>query len=69
MKELRLRPDRTIDSTDNNEFANGLRDETLLAEDMLEEIPVDDRIPDGIDETGEGERPVYDEMGIDRDTE
>lgn len=68
MKEFKVPSDRTVDSTDNNEFAAGLRDETMLAEDAIEnaldDVPLDDLIPGAIDETGEADRPLYDEMGV-----
>ena len=68
MADYTLEADRTIDSTDNNEFATGLRDETMLAEEMVGgEIPLDDEIPESVDEAREGDRPLYNEMGMDPD--
>lgn len=60
--------DRVIDSTDNNEYADGDRDENFWEEDIIDtEIPVDDTIPGGLDETGEGHRPEYHEEGFRED--
>ncbi|MCL2561388.1 MAG: hypothetical protein FWE10_03585 [Rikenellaceae bacterium] len=57
--------DRTIDSTDNNEYADGERDETLWDTDIVDtEVPVDDAIPDALDEYNEGSRPLYSEDGF-----
>lgn len=57
--------DRVVDSTDNNEYADGDRDETLWEEDIVDTgIPVDDTIPGGLDESGEGDRPEYGEEGF-----
>lgn len=67
MREYRIRGDRTIDSTDTNEFATDLRDETMIADDLVEERPLSDYIPDGVNEEGENQRPIYDEMGMDDD--
>lgn len=67
MGEYRLRGDRTIDSTDTNEFATDLRDETILPDDLIEEKPLSDYIPDGVNEAGENARPIYNEMGMDDD--
>ena len=67
MTDFKLPSDRTIDSTDNNEFATGLNDETLLAENLVDIDPLDDMIPDAVNEAGEGDRPLYNESGI-RDT-
>ena len=69
MEELKLPSDRRIDSTDTNEFANGMRDETLLAEDIYDDtatdVPLDDDIPDAVNENMEEERPLYNESGMD----
>lgn len=65
---LRMPSDRIVDSTDNNEYAEDMRDENLVGEDLWDsEIPEDDEIPDGIDELGEGERPLYDEEGYEHE--
>ena len=59
--------DRTIDSTDNNEYADGDRDETLWDADIVDtEIPLDDAIPDALDEYNESPRPLYSEDGFRR---
>lgn len=64
MEKIRYRSDRTIFSTHNNGFAGNERDETLVAENLVDtQIPIDDRIPDGVGEIVEDERPVYDEEG------
>lgn len=61
---FRLPPDRAIDSTDNNEYAGGERDETIWEDELIDvNIPIDDTISDAIDEEGEMERPIYDENG------
>jgi len=63
-RKIAFKTDRVRNSTDNNEYSEGLRDETELAEELIDtEIPTDDMIPDGINETQEGDRPLYDEMG------
>ena len=36
MAEIRIRSDRRVDSTDNNGFADGTRDETAIAADLTE---------------------------------
>lgn len=70
MGEFKLRSDRRIDSTDTNEFANGMRDENLLAEDLVEDavedVSLDDEIPDAVNENRDEDRPLYDESGMDR---
>lgn len=64
MDEIKFRNDRTILSTSNNGFAGNERDENLVEENLVDtEIPTEDRIPDGIDEIIEDDRPVYDEEG------
>lgn len=66
MTKLELPSDRVIDSTDTNEYAEGLRDETIAEEYLIDtEVPIDDEIPEGVNETQEGERPLYDEQGYD----
>ena len=51
MGKIEIRNDRTVLSTENNGYAGDERDETLVEDDLVDtEIPVDDRIPDGIDE-------------------
>ena len=58
MGKLEIRNDRTVLSTENNGYAGSERDENLIEEDLVDtEIPVDDRIPDGIDEIVEDDRP------------
>lgn len=64
MGKIKFRNDRTVFSTDNNGFAGNERDENLIEEDLIDtRIAVDDRIPDGVDEIVEDDRPVYDEEG------
>lgn len=64
MGKIALPTDRTILSTNNNGFAGNERDETLVDENLRDsEIATDDRIPDGIVEIAEDNRPVYDEEG------
>lgn len=64
MDEIKFRNDRTILSTSNNGFAGNERDENLVEENLVDtEIPTEDRIPDGVDEIIEDDRPVYDEEG------
>lgn len=64
MGKLEIRNDRTVLSTENNGYAGDERDETLVDDDLVDtEIPVDDRIPDGIGEIIMDDRPVYDEEG------
>ena len=50
MAEIRIRSDRRVDSTDNNGFADGTRDETAIAADLTEEVSVDEEIPEALDE-------------------
>ena len=64
MKPLRYDSDRTIDSTDNNEYAEGYRDEIIAGEEIVgEQIPLSDYIPDALNEDGGYDRPIYDENG------
>ena len=64
MNKIELPTDRIIDATDNNEYAEGLRDEGLSEEEMMNtEIPLSEDIIDDFDESGEGERPLYNEEG------
>lgn len=64
MKKLKFDTDRKIESTDNNEYSEGLRDENLVEQDGWDsEIPLDDYIPDIIDETGEEDVEMYNEEG------
>ncbi|WP_418990671.1 hypothetical protein [Alistipes sp.] len=64
MPKVRFHNDRTVFSTSNNGFAGNERDENLVEEDLLAtRIAEDDRIPDGVDEIVEDDRPVYDEEG------
>ena len=64
MRKIKLLTDRTVFSTDNNGYAGNERDETLVDQNLWDsEIAADDRIPDGIGEIGEDDRPVYDEEG------
>lgn len=64
MKTVRYDSDRTIDSTENNEYAEGYRDEILAGETIFgEQIPTDEFIPEGVNEDELGDRPLYDENG------
>ena len=64
MKKIKFPTDRMRNSTDNNGYAEGFRDETLWEEDIVDtDVPFDDEIPDDVDETGEADRPVYNEEG------
>lgn len=65
---IRIDSDRTVDSTDNNEFADGMRDETSIPDNLIEIISIDEEIPEALDEAQVGERPLYDEAGL-RDNE
>lgn len=66
MGKIELPADRVINSTDTNEYAEGFRDETAAEEYMIDtEIAIDDAIPQGVNETKEGKRPLYDEQGYD----
>lgn len=65
MGALEYTTDRQIISTDNNEFSDGDRDENLWDEDLTDtDIPTDDDIPDGVNESRERPRPEYDEEGF-----
>ncbi len=67
MSKFHLRSDRVIDSTDTNEYSEGLRDENIAEEYLIDaEVSIDDEIPQGVNETREGERPLYDEQGYDK---
>ena len=58
MRKIKLPTDRTVFSTDNNGYAGNERDETLVDQNLWDsEIAADDRIPDGIGEIGEDDRP------------
>jgi hypothetical protein len=66
MKEQKIKydADRIIDSTENNEYSEEQRDETLIEENILDtELPIDDEIPEEVDETREDDRPSYEEEG------
>jgi len=64
MAILEFPDDRIVDSTDTNEYAEGLRDENLIEEDLIDtEVATEDRIPGAVNETAEGNRPLYDEEG------
>lgn len=58
MRKIKLPTDRTVFSTDNNGYADNERDETLVDQNLWDsEIAANDRIPDGIGEIGEDDRP------------
>lgn len=65
MTKIKLPSDHVVNSTDTNEYAEGMRDENLAEAYLYDvgNIPVDDYIPEGVDEMQEGERPIYDEEG------
>ena len=64
MKQVKFDTDRVVDSTENNEYTDGYRDENLVDENLLDtEIPTDDEIPDGVDEDRTEDRPQYNEQG------
>ncbi|MCD7962024.1 MAG: hypothetical protein LUF90_00340 [Rikenellaceae bacterium] len=64
MSIIEFPTDRIIDSTENNEFAEGTNDENLWKEDIVDtQISSDDRIPDVTNETGIEDTPVYNENG------
>ena len=68
MKHFEFETDRVVDSTENNEYQQGLRDENLIEEDLMDtEIPFTDEIPDAVKENKEDDRPLYDEEGYRRD--
>jgi hypothetical protein len=68
MSRFHLHSDRVIDSTDNNEYSEGLRDETISEEYLIDtDVPVDDAISQEVSDTPEGERPLYDEQGYDEE--
>lgn len=60
--------DRIIDSTDTNEYAENMRDETMWEQSLIDtELPESEYIPDMTGETGEDDRPVYEESGYDKE--
>ncbi len=64
MKKVQYRADRKINSTENNGYAEGVRDEQLVAQDLIDtEIPESDILPQAINETREEQREVYNEEG------
>lgn len=68
MKHFEFETDRVIDSTENNEYVEGFRDENLIEENLLDtEIPFTDKIPDAVKENQEEDRPLYDEEGYRKD--
>ena len=68
MANFNYNPDRVADSTDNNEYADGDRDENLWEEDIVDtDIATDDAIINGEEDKGEGERPEYSEAGFRKD--
>ncbi|WP_295937208.1 hypothetical protein [uncultured Alistipes sp.] len=68
MSKIEFPSDRAVISTDNNDFVGPELDENLIEEDLIDtEIPIDDRIPEGVNETGEQERQEYDEEGYRHD--
>lgn len=64
MKHFEFETDRTIDSTENNEYVEGMRDENLVQENIWDsEIPFTDEIPEAVKEDQEDDRPLYNEEG------
>ncbi|MDR0907434.1 MAG: hypothetical protein LBM63_02315 [Rikenellaceae bacterium] len=60
------RADRQILSTDNNEYAEGLNDENLWEEDILDtDVPLDDDIGEFCSTLDEHHRPLYSDTGFD----
>lgn len=65
MKKVQYRTDRQINSTENNGYAVGVRDENLVSKDLIDtEIPETDVLPKAIRETGEEPRETYNEEGF-----
>lgn len=63
MEDLEFKTDRTVDSTDNNEYAGVMRDENLWDDDLIDtDVLISDRIPDEAGETRDADRPIYDEQ-------
>lgn len=57
--------DRIIDSTENNEYNEGLRDENLIEENLIDvDIPEDDLIANEARREKEDNRPLYSEDGL-----
>lgn len=68
MKNVKFTADRSILSTDNNEYAEGFRDENLVEENLVNiDIPIDEMIPEGVEETGTHRRPQYNEEGYEHE--
>ncbi len=62
-------PDRHALSTDNNEFAEGVRDETRWDSDLVDiDIATDDVLSNTLDEDLRNDRPLYDEEGFRHNT-
>jgi hypothetical protein len=62
------RADRQIFSTDNNEYAEGLNDENLWEEEILDyDVPLDDEIGEYCSTLDEHRRPLYTENGFDEE--
>lgn len=67
-QRIKMETDRQVLSTDNNEFAEGLNDENLWEEDIVDvNVPIADDIPEGVDETGFADREPYNENGYRED--
>lgn len=57
--------DRQINSTENNGYAEGYRDENLVSKDLLDtEISEDDMLPKAVRENDEAIRDTYNEEGF-----
>lgn len=55
-------------STENNEYAVGLNDETEWLEDITDyDTPLDDEIADYFEDPDEAARPLYNEYGYDKE--
>lgn len=64
MTDYHYSSDRTIDSTDNNEYSDDSRDENFWEENIIDaDIPDDDIVDARIDSFEQGERPAYGEEG------
>lgn len=65
MARLRFSTDRRILSTENNGYAQGIRDENLWDKELIDtEIPAADIIPIKANEAGVKKRSVYNEPGF-----
>lgn len=62
--------DRAVNTTDTNEYATGVNDETQWDRDLWDrDLPLADEISDAMNEDGVEDRQLYDENGFERDME